>query len=80
MVIIAEDVDGEALAACILNKLRGQLQVATVEAPGFGDNHKFIPGDLAILIGGKVFTDGLDIGDHAVLMAIANPSLLRADP
>jgi chaperonin GroEL len=38
LVIFAEDVDGEALAACILNKLRGQLQVAAVKAPGFGDN------------------------------------------
>jgi chaperonin GroEL len=55
LVIIAEDVDGEALAACILNKLRGQLQVAAVKAPGFGDNRKSILGDLAILTGGTVF-------------------------
>src|SRR5882762_9685496 len=61
LVIIAEDVDGEALAACILNKLRGQLQVAAVKAPGFGDNRKNILGDLAILTGGTVFTDELDI-------------------
>jgi chaperonin GroEL len=61
LVIIAEDVDGEALAACILNKLRGQLQVAAVKAPGFGDNRKSILGDLAILTGGTVFTDELDI-------------------
>lgn len=40
LVIIAEDIDGEALAVCILNKLRGQLQVAAVKAPGFGDNRK----------------------------------------
>ncbi len=59
--IIAEDVDGKALAACILNKLRGQLQVAAVKAPGFGDNRKSILGDLAILTGGSVFTDELDI-------------------
>ena len=45
LVIIAEDVDGEALAACILNKLRGQLKVSAIEAPGFGDNHKSILGD-----------------------------------
>ena len=38
--VIAEDVDGEALAACILNKLRGQVQVCAVKAPGFGDNRK----------------------------------------
>jgi chaperonin GroEL len=61
LVIIAEDVEGEALAACILNKLRGQLQVAAVKAPGFGDNRKSILGDLAILTGGTVFTDELDI-------------------
>jgi len=61
LLIIAEDIDGEALAACILNKLRGQLQVAAVKAPGFGDNRKSILGDLAILTGGTVFTDELDI-------------------
>ncbi|KAL4071939.1 chaperonin GroL [Scleroderma citrinum] len=61
LLIIAEDIDGEALAALILNKLRGQLQVAAVKAPGFGDNRKSILGDLAILTGGTVFTDELGI-------------------
>jgi chaperonin GroEL len=61
LVIIAEDIDGEALAACILNKLRGQLQVCAVKAPGFGDNRKSILGDIAILTGGTVFTDELDL-------------------
>lgn len=61
LLIIAEDIDGEALAACILNKLRGQLSVCAVKAPGFGDNRKSILGDLAILTGGTVFTDELDI-------------------
>jgi chaperonin GroEL len=61
LVIIAEDIDGEALAACILNKLRGQLHVVAVKAPGFGDNRKPVLGDLAILTGGTVFTDELDI-------------------
>ena len=61
LVIIAEDLEGEALAVCILNKLRGQLQVAAVKAPGFGDNRKSILGDLAILTNGTVFTDELDI-------------------
>lgn len=61
LVIIAEDVDGEALAVCILNKLRGQLQVAAVKAPGFGDNRKSILGDIGILTNATVFTDELDI-------------------
>jgi chaperonin GroEL len=61
LIIVAEDIDGEALAACILNKLRGQVQVAAVKAPGFGDNRKSILGDIAILTGGTVFTEELDI-------------------
>jgi chaperonin GroEL len=61
LVIIAEDIDGEALAVCILNKLRGQLQVVAVKAPGFGDNRKSILGDLGILTNATVFTDELDI-------------------
>jgi len=61
LLIVAEDIDGEALAACILNKLRGQLSVCAVKAPGFGDNRKSILGDLAILTGGTVFSDELDI-------------------
>jgi chaperonin GroEL len=61
LLIIAEDIDGEALAACILNKLRGQLSVCAVKAPGFGDNRKSILGDLAVLTGGQVFTEELDI-------------------
>lgn len=61
LVIIAEDIEGEALAVCILNKLRGQLQVAAVKAPGFGDNRKSILGDLGVLTKGTVFSDELDI-------------------
>ncbi|KAJ2698905.1 chaperonin, partial [Coemansia sp. IMI 203386] len=61
LLIIAEDLDGEALAACILNKLRGQLQVCAVKAPGFGDNRKSILGDLAILTNGTVFSEELDL-------------------
>ncbi|EXJ91506.1 heat shock protein 60 [Capronia epimyces CBS 606.96] len=61
LVIIAEDIDGEALAVCILNKLRGQLQVAAVKAPGFGDNRKNILGDIGILTNATVFTEELDI-------------------
>lgn len=61
LLILAEDIDGEALAACILNKLRGQVQVCAVKAPGFGDNRKNILGDIAILSGGTVFTEELDL-------------------
>lgn len=61
LLIIAEDVDGEALAACILNKLRGQIQVACVKAPGFGDNRKAILQDLAISTGGTVFSEEVDM-------------------
>ncbi|AOA64646.1 Chaperonin required for ATP-dependent folding of precursor polypeptides [Komagataella phaffii CBS 7435] len=61
LLIVAEDIDGEALAACILNKLRGQVQVCAVKAPGFGDNRKNILGDVAILTGGSVFTEELDL-------------------
>ncbi|KAI8917297.1 hypothetical protein PhCBS80983_g03362 [Powellomyces hirtus] len=61
LLIVAEDIDGEALAACILNKLRGQVQVCAVKAPGFGDNRKAILQDMAILTGGTVFSDDLDV-------------------
>ncbi|KAJ1332568.1 hypothetical protein BSLG_008199 [Batrachochytrium salamandrivorans] len=61
LLVIAEDVDEEALAACILNKLRGQLQVACVKAPGFGDNRKAILQDIAILTGGTVCSDEVNI-------------------
>lgn len=61
LLIVAEDVDGEALAALILNKLRGQISVAAVKAPGFGDNRKAILEDLAVLTGGTVFNEELGI-------------------
>jgi chaperonin GroEL len=50
LLVIAEDVDGEALAACILNKLRGQVSVACVKAPGFGDNRKALLQLLLVLL------------------------------
>ena len=68
LLIIADDVDGEALPTLVLNKIRGTFNVVAVKAPGFGDRRKAMLEDIAILTGGTVITEdlGLELKDATI--------------
>ncbi len=68
LLIIAEDVDGEALTALVVNKLRGVLNIAAVKAPGFGDRRKAMLGDIAVLTGGTVISEDLGLKLESVTL------------